>query len=69
MVKSYLHRLLRAYEGNIDRFIVPSRFYLKSWCNGAGHASALYTSLTLSISAQVLNQAPTLASASSIAAG
>ena len=29
MVESYLHRLLRAYEGNIDRFIVPSRFMLE----------------------------------------
>ena len=29
MVESYLHRLLRAYEGNIDRFIVPSRFVLE----------------------------------------
>jgi len=29
MVESYVHRLLRAYEGNIDRFIVPSRFMLE----------------------------------------
>ena len=29
MVESYVHRLLRAYEGNIDRFIVPSRFVLE----------------------------------------
>ena len=29
MVESYLHRLLRTYEGNIDRFVVPSRFVLE----------------------------------------
>jgi glycosyltransferase involved in cell wall biosynthesis len=29
MVESYLHRLLRAYEANVDRFIVPSRFLLE----------------------------------------
>ncbi len=28
MVESYLHRLLRLYEANIDRFIVPSRYLL-----------------------------------------
>lgn len=28
MVESYLHRFLRSYLGNVDRFIVPSRFYL-----------------------------------------
>ena len=29
MAESYLHRLLRAYEANVDRFIVPSRFLLE----------------------------------------
>jgi glycosyltransferase involved in cell wall biosynthesis len=29
MVESYLHRQLRAYEANIDRFVVPSRFLLE----------------------------------------
>ncbi|HMK69844.1 MAG TPA: glycosyltransferase family 4 protein [Xanthobacteraceae bacterium] len=29
MVESYLHRLLRSYEANVDRFIVPSRFLLE----------------------------------------
>jgi glycosyltransferase involved in cell wall biosynthesis len=29
MVESYLHRLLRAYEANVARFIVPSRFLLE----------------------------------------
>jgi glycosyltransferase involved in cell wall biosynthesis len=28
MVESYLHRFLRSYLRNVDRFIVPSRFYL-----------------------------------------
>jgi glycosyltransferase involved in cell wall biosynthesis len=29
IVESYLHRLWRAYEANVDRFIVPSRFLLE----------------------------------------
>ena len=29
MVESYLHRLSRVYESNVDRFIVPSRFLLE----------------------------------------
>jgi glycosyltransferase involved in cell wall biosynthesis len=29
MVESYLHRLLRAYAANVDRFIAPSRFLLE----------------------------------------
>lgn len=28
MVESYLHRLLGSYVDNVDRFVVPSRFYL-----------------------------------------
>jgi glycosyltransferase involved in cell wall biosynthesis len=28
MLESYLHRLLGSYLGNVDRFLVPSRFYL-----------------------------------------
>jgi glycosyltransferase involved in cell wall biosynthesis len=28
MVESYLHRLLRLYEANVDRFVVPSRYLL-----------------------------------------
>jgi glycosyltransferase involved in cell wall biosynthesis len=28
MVESYLHRFLRSYVANVDRFIVPSRFFL-----------------------------------------
>jgi glycosyltransferase involved in cell wall biosynthesis len=28
MVESYLHRFLRSYLRNVDRFIVPSKFYL-----------------------------------------
>lgn len=29
MAESYLHRVLNSYVGNVDRFIVPSRFYLQ----------------------------------------
>ncbi len=29
MAESYLHRLLDSYVGTVDRFIVPSRFYLR----------------------------------------
>jgi len=29
MAESYLHRLLNSYVGNVDRFIVPSKFYLQ----------------------------------------
>jgi glycosyltransferase involved in cell wall biosynthesis len=29
MVESYLHRFLGSYVGNVDRFVVPSRFYLE----------------------------------------
>jgi len=29
MLESYTHRLLRAYEANVDRYIVPSRFLLE----------------------------------------
>ena len=29
MAESYLHRLLNSYVGTVDRFIVPSRFYLE----------------------------------------
>jgi glycosyltransferase involved in cell wall biosynthesis len=28
MLESYLHRLLGSYLGNVDKFLVPSRFYL-----------------------------------------
>ena len=28
MIESYLHRALRLYENNVDRFVVPSRFLL-----------------------------------------
>lgn len=28
MVEAYLHQVLRSYEKNVDRFIVPSRFYI-----------------------------------------
>src|SRR5690606_27152217 len=28
MLESYLHRLLGSYERNVDRFLVPSRFFL-----------------------------------------
>ena len=28
MVESYLHRFLRSYVANVDRFLVPSRFYI-----------------------------------------
>jgi glycosyltransferase involved in cell wall biosynthesis len=34
MVESYLHRMLRSYVGNVDCFVVPSRFYqekLREW--------------------------------------
>jgi glycosyltransferase involved in cell wall biosynthesis len=31
MVESYLHRFLRSYVGNVDRFLVPSRFYLEKF--------------------------------------
>ncbi|HEX5049943.1 MAG TPA: glycosyltransferase [Gammaproteobacteria bacterium] len=29
MIESYLHRYLRSYVANVDRFLVPSRFYLQ----------------------------------------
>jgi len=29
MAESYLHRLLKSYVGNVDCFVVPSRFYLR----------------------------------------
>ena len=29
MLESYLHRFLGSYLGNVDRFLVPSRFYLR----------------------------------------
>jgi glycosyltransferase involved in cell wall biosynthesis len=29
MLESYLHRLLGSYLGNVDKFLVPSRFYLR----------------------------------------
>lgn len=28
MVEAYLHRILRTYERQVDRFVVPSRFYI-----------------------------------------
>jgi glycosyltransferase involved in cell wall biosynthesis len=31
MVESYLHRFLRSYVDNVDRFLVPSRFYLEKF--------------------------------------
>jgi glycosyltransferase involved in cell wall biosynthesis len=31
MVESYLHRLLGSYLRNVDRFIVPSRFFLRKF--------------------------------------
>ncbi len=31
MLESYLHRWLKTYEKNVDRFIVPSRFYLEKF--------------------------------------
>jgi glycosyltransferase involved in cell wall biosynthesis len=31
MVESYLHRFLGSYSDNIDRFVVPSRFYLSKF--------------------------------------
>lgn len=32
MVESYLHRFLGSYTENVDKFIVPSRFYLEKLC-------------------------------------
>jgi glycosyltransferase involved in cell wall biosynthesis len=31
MVESYLHRYLRSYLDNVDRFVVPSRFYVQKF--------------------------------------
>jgi len=31
-VESVLHRLIGAYSRNVDRFVVPSRFYLQKFC-------------------------------------
>ena len=31
MVEAYLHRALRSYEEGVDRFVVPSRFYLEKF--------------------------------------
>lgn len=31
MIESYLHRFLRSYAANVDRYIVPSRFYLNKF--------------------------------------
>lgn len=31
MVESYLHRFLRSYVDNVDRFLVPSRFYMEKF--------------------------------------
>jgi glycosyltransferase involved in cell wall biosynthesis len=31
MVESYLHRFLRSYVDNVDRFLVPSRFYMQKF--------------------------------------
>ncbi len=33
MVESYLHRFLRSYVDNVDRFVVPSRFYLRKFAD------------------------------------
>ena len=48
MAESYLHRLLRLYDANIDRFVVPSRYVMESWCNGVWRASASSISRTSS---------------------
>ena len=31
MLESYVHRVLGSYEGNVDRFVVPSRFFLRKF--------------------------------------
>ena len=39
MAESYLHRLLRSYVDNVDRFIVPSRFYLQKLAEWGFHGA------------------------------
>ncbi|HEX6994496.1 MAG TPA: glycosyltransferase [Gammaproteobacteria bacterium] len=37
MAESYLHRLLNSYVGTVDRFVVPSRFYLRKLAEWGFH--------------------------------